>query len=166
VGQVVAEYELIFAVGELADDAMDAVCRAFDATLAGHGCTVLLTVTACGETALAAAQQVAERLEQDHGVAVLRCYEDLVSRGDIAERCGATPQAVGQWVRGERHRGQPFPEPYNHVGGGVWLWGDVNEWLRKVGHAHDEVAFPDKADHVMINYWLAGRAVVPAQVAR
>ena len=161
-----AEYELILVVDDLADDVVQALYREFDVTVAVHGPSTLMTLTANGETASHAARSVVERLERDFGVVVQRSYHDLVSRTDIAQRCCATPQAVGQWVRGERHRDRPFPEPYNHVGGGVWLWGEVNEWLRSVGRDHDSSGFPDRVDHVEIDHWLAGRSVVPAQVVR
>lgn len=150
-----AQFELIFAVDALSDETIDLIYDSFDALVAGHGRTTLLTVTADGATALMAAKSIVPDLEAIDGVVVQRCYEDLVDRADIAQRCDTTPQAVGQWIRHVRHRETPFPEPFNHVGGGIWLWGEVNSWLRRVGKVHDGLDFPCYNDYLEINRWLA-----------
>lgn len=152
-------YELIFAVDELADDTVWSIYEEFDALVATHGALTLLTVSVPGANAVRAAKSAVEELERLQGVRVKRCYEDLVSRMDIAERTEATPQAVGQWIRGTRHRDQPFPEPFNLVSGGVWLWGEVNQWLRRVGKKADDQQFPCKEDYADINKWLNERRI-------
>ncbi|SHG32931.1 hypothetical protein [Streptoalloteichus hindustanus] len=151
------QFELIFAVDGLAEGAVWAIYEDFDALVATHGTTTLLTVTTPGPTAPMAAKAVVAKLEKTARVVVQRCYEDLVNRVDIAERCRTTPQAVGQWIHGKRRREVPFPEPFNLVNGGVWLWGEVNEWLRRSGKPSDDVQFPCRADYYEINHWLNER---------
>lgn len=152
-----ADFELIFAVDELPEDTVWSIYEEHDALVASHGALTLLTVTSQGMTALSAAKVAVLSLERFPEVRVKRCYEDLVSRIDIAERASATPQAVGQWIRGERHRNYPFPEPFNLVSGGVWLWGEVNQWLRRAKKTADEIQFPCKEDYAEINKWLNER---------
>nr|BFF01114.1 hypothetical protein GCM10020241_27890 [Streptoalloteichus tenebrarius] len=152
-----APFELIFAVDEMAEDAVWTLYEHFDALVATHGATTILTVTTPGPTAPVAAKNVVPQLERLANVVVRRCYEDLVNRVDIAERCRTTPQAVGQWIHGKRLRETPFPEPFNLVNGGVWLWGEVNEWLRRVGKQCDDVHFPCRDDYYEINHWLSER---------
>lgn len=152
-----ADFELIFAVDELPEDTVWSIYEHHDALVASHGALTLLTVTSQGATALAAAKAAAISLEGFPDVRIKRCYEDLVSRIDIAERTDATPQAVGQWIRGERHKNHPFPEPFNLVSGGVWLWGEVNQWLRRTRKTADGIQFPCKEDYAEINKWLNER---------
>ncbi|GAA3430540.1 hypothetical protein [Kutzneria kofuensis] len=149
------EFELIFAVDQLTDDAIDAIYDRYDALVAGHGDMTLLTVTAEGPTPVAAGKTAVRDLELLAGVIVQRCYEDLVNRKDIAERCNVSPQAVGLWIRGDRQRKHPFPQPFNLVGGGVWLWGEVNEWLRRTYKPQDDVHYPCRDDYAEINRWIA-----------
>lgn len=77
---------------------------------------------------------------------IQRVYSDLVTRAQIAERAGVTRQAVGLWIRGERHTDPAFPEPHVLGGGGLWLWRDVDQWLAEVGLPHDEVSYPTHLD--------------------
>lgn len=149
-----SEFELIFAVDDLSDDIIDQVYDRYDSIVAGHGSVTLLTVTAEGSTALNAAITVIKDLEKIDGVIISRCYEDLVSRRDIADRCEVSPQAVGQWIRGDRQRGYAFPDPFNFVSGGIWLWGEVNSWLRRSGLNHDSISYPCRDDYAEINRWI------------
>ncbi len=116
-----------------------------------------MTVSAEGSSAFEAAQSAVANLEQ-LGVHVQHTSEDLVTRRDIAERLGLTAQAVGLWVRGERHAEDPFPESFNSVAGGVWLWGDVTAWAHRHGlDVEQDVHFPSREDHARIDAWLADR---------
>lgn len=155
------QYEVIFEVDELDDGTIDAIYDRFDALVSAHAGLTLLTVTASGPTAVVAAKRAVEELEgKDVRVIVRRSVEDLVTRVDIANRCGTTPQAVGQWIRGTRQRQVSFPAPYSLVTGGIWLWGEVNEWLRRVGKPHEaELCFPRREDHDELNLWLKERQV-------
>ncbi|MEV4058392.1 hypothetical protein AB0J55_44905 [Amycolatopsis sp. NPDC049688] len=153
------QYELIFVVDRLQEELAFKIGNTIDAMYSEHGGTHLLTVTGDGTTALAAARDIVIQLELQFGVVVHRAYEDLVTKADIADRAGATVQAVGQWVRGVRRKGLPFPEPFNLVGGGVWLWADVNDWLRRAGKDHDDdVLHPGREDVELINEWLRTRS--------
>lgn len=149
----VAQYEWIFVVDALADDAVDAIYETYDALVSDHGGLTLLTVTAEGATAVEAARTIITQLQQSRQlIRVQRAYEDLVTKVDIAARCSTTPQAVGHWVRGKRLREFPFPECFSLAAGGIWLWGDVNDWLRRTGKHGDDIEYPHREDYVSINH--------------
>jgi hypothetical protein len=160
-----AEYELIFEIGSPTDAQVDHLYGQADAIVARHGRTSLVTITSAGPSALTGARATVALLESI-GMTICRLYEDLVTRSEIADRSGVTPQAVGLWIRGERHgeSANPFPEPYNYVGGStpVWLWGEVNLWLGQVGKA-DGLRHPARVDYVLINEWLLARSTAITQ---
>lgn len=158
-GGAVSTVELIFAVDALADETVWRIYDEFDAVIATHGGVTLLEVTTEGRTPVLAAKDVVRRLEVLGGVRVQRCYEDLVSRADIAARTKATVQAVGQWIRGNRQKATPFPEAFNLVNGGVWLWGEVNQWLGRVGRTSDDCLYPSREDYIEINRWIVDRSM-------
>jgi hypothetical protein len=152
------DFELTFEVDELPDDVLDAIDQEFDAVVSGHPGLTLITVLVPGVTALGAAKTAVKKLEHLPGVVVRRICEDLVNRRDIAERSNVSIQAVGQWIRGDRHKFNAFPQPFNFVGGGVWLWPEVNDWLRRTEKEFDEsVAFPCRNDYYEINRWISHR---------
>lgn len=153
------QFELIFSIDRLEEEHAFEISNTIDVMYSEHGRTNLLTVTSEGDTALAAARDVVTQLETQFGVVIHRVYEDLVTKADIAERASTTVQAVGQWARGVRQKEVRFPEPFNLVGGGVWLWADVNDWLREAGKAYDDdVLHPNRDDLELINAWLQARA--------
>lgn len=143
-------YELIFEVDPLTDTIADTIEDAFDAVVRGHGSQVFVDLIADGPSAVDAAMSAVHGL-RSAGVVVRRMVEDLVTRSDIARRAGVTPQAVGAWVRGDRHAGDAFPNPFSWVGGGVWLWGDVDRWLQRVVELGDGDGFPAATDHLAVN---------------
>jgi len=148
------EYEFTFEVAGLTDEVEDAIVEQTDATIATFGAVTTVTMTSFGTTGFGAATNARLAVEGAGGT-VLRCVEDLVTRGDIAERTGMTRQAVSNWVRGERQATTPFPSPYVLAGGGLWLWGEVLEWLREVhpttfAAVGDDLAYPTRADHACI----------------
>ena len=150
-----AQYEWILVIDELADDAVDAVYETCDALISRHAGLTLLTVTAQGGTAVEAAKTIITRLQQERQlIKVQRAYEDLVTKVDIASRCHTTPQAVGQWVRGKRLRDFPFPECFSLTAGGIWLWGEVNDWLYRTGKQGNDIEYPHREDYVSINHWI------------
>jgi len=59
----------------------------------------------------------------------VRIDVDAITIAGIAERTGATRQAVRMWVEGERRAGFPMPYSFAH-GLRTWLWADVYPWLR------------------------------------
>jgi transcriptional regulator with XRE-family HTH domain len=150
------QYEWIFIVDDATTAVVADIYERYDALLSEHGDVQLLTVTLTGPSAPVAAHTGISDLTRDCKLQILRTHADLVTRSDIAERVGSTAQAVGQWVRGDRHRETPFPKPDNFVAGGVWLWGTVNEWLRKVGKDHEsDVDYPTREDHAAVDLWLS-----------
>jgi hypothetical protein len=156
----VTTIELIFSVDPMDDDVVWEIYEKFDAVVATHSGITLIEVSVEGNHPVRAAKKAVRELERIDGVHVLRCYEDLVSRADIAERASATVQAVGHWIRGTRHKGHPFPQAFNLVNGGVWLWGEVNNWLARVGKPVDNAYYPSREDHLEVNKWITERCFV------
>jgi transcriptional regulator with XRE-family HTH domain len=149
------QYEWIFVVDGVTPDVMEDIYNSYDALLSEHAGRQLLTVTLSGRNASEAVRVGVSELIENRPFRVLQSYADLVTRGDIAERTNSTVQAVGQWVRGDRLRKMPFPQPENHVAGGVWLWGTVNDWLKSVGKDHEaELDYPTHDDHASTDLWL------------
>lgn len=144
-------FELLFEIHPVTEEVLDGVVEEIDSGHSTHGNTHLLTVWMDGNSALAAAREAVAVLSR-LGVVVIRMYEDLVTRQDIADRAQATRQAVGQWIRGERRLSteRPFPDPYHVVGGGVWLWSEVNAWLAQFGDS-DDVMHPSRCDYPLVN---------------
>ncbi|MEL4506230.1 hypothetical protein AAEX63_15190 [Luteococcus sp. H138] len=149
-------YEFIVATDPLNERTEGAVLDSLDASIGGHGPITEIILTAEGSSAELAFRGAVHQLEA-LGVRVRELRPDLVNRKAIALRSGRTPQGVGLWIRGERHRLKPFPEPFNLAGGGLWLWGEVNAWLREQGEAVDDLALPTRADHVRCAMWLLDR---------
>lgn len=72
------------------------------------------------------------RLVEQHGVKVLRVYEDRVGVGDIQRRLGdiVSRQAVAKWVAQDSF---PKPRTSNATDRGsapLWDWADVVAWLQ------------------------------------
>jgi len=156
------EFELIFETAEISDDQESAIYAEFDAAISQHSGVTLVTVTAQGVSALDASLDAVARIRR-LGVSPVRLYEDLVTRATIAERAGVTPQAVGHWIRGERHAAEPFPVPFNVAAGGIWLWGDVNEWLRRTApNLADTMSYPRQEDYLTVNAELRKQVALTA----
>lgn len=160
-----AAFELVFEIDALGDERESVLLQSFDCFVGGHGRVMLLTITWEGADATEAAFSAFAEPRR-RGVKVRRFAEDLVTRSAIAQRSGKTTQAVGLWVRGERQQGDPFPAPYVVAGGGLWLWGEVNHWLRRQGYASDEdIAYPTRTDHARVNGALQADADAGARQA-
>jgi hypothetical protein len=149
------EHELILLVEALTPEQEDLIYDEYDALIATHGSTTRLTVTVEGRL-LDGAHRLLGFLDAV-GVHVQRFVEDFVSRADIADRAGVSRQAVGLWVRGERHAA--FPEAYAPVAGGIWLFREVDEWLRSNVPSYDgpELGYPSRDDHVALAQMLLER---------
>jgi hypothetical protein len=148
------EYEVTFVASDLADDTIDLLYDLFDCLVSTHSGVTLVTITCEGSDPVTAGVSAAHHLSSA-GVEVRRTHPDLVDRGELARRAGVTPQAVGNWIRGARQTGVPFPAPAYLVSGGAWLWGDINRWLEQNGKPHDEILYPSLADHARIDTHLA-----------
>lgn len=148
-------FELAFEVSPLTDDLEDSIDEQFDAVMATHGRTTKVTLLAEGTDAVDAAGSAVSILRQ-LGIQAIRLMDDLVTRAEIAERSGVTTQGVGLWVRGERNRAD-FPEPFVRAGSArLWLWGEVVDYLRAIGHGVDgSLQFPTRQDIQVIAGMLA-----------
>ncbi|MFI7060258.1 helix-turn-helix domain-containing protein [Kribbella sp. NPDC050124] len=145
------EFELTFEVSGVDETVDEALSADFDVMVGvSHDGTEFVTATIEADSAVEAARSLIASLHSLE-VTVHRLREDLVTRKDIAERAGVTPQAVGYWIRGDRAVGATFPAPYNPVAGGVYLWSEVNSWLRDNGKDSDDWEFPSRADIICIN---------------
>lgn len=152
-----ATYELGFEVATMSSDVEDAVAEELGASVATHSGLTTVTLVVDGPSCLAAALVAADRL-QTVGAPPLRLVDDLVSRGEIARRVGVTPQAVGNWIRGDRHPDSSFPTPYVVSSTELWLWGEVRDALRKRGLDLDRgLRFPTRRDSQLIGGALAVR---------
>lgn len=142
------EYELILAVDELTPEQEDAIYDEYDALIASHGATTRLTVTVDGSVLDGAHRLLA--FLRGIGARPDRFVEDFVARADIALRAGVSRQAVGLWARGERQ--SDFPPPYSPVAGGIWLFGELDEWLHANLPSYDapDLGYPSRADHVAL----------------
>lgn len=75
---------------------------------------------------------------------------DYVTRSEIAERLGATRQAVTHWTAGLRQAGFPFPRPAIQAGVFLWCWSDVVDWAVASNHPVDEDVSLLSADEIAV----------------
>lgn len=149
------QFELTFEVPEMAEEIEDAVAEDLDAVIAVHSGVTTVTVLFSAADCITAARTAIDALTR-LGAAPIRLVDDLVTRGQIAERAGVTRQAVGLWVRGERHSEDAFPAPFVPTGGGLWLWGEVVDALAARGIVLDEgVEYPTRRDAQIVGGMLA-----------
>lgn len=143
-------FEIAFVTESLVDAADERIDRVAEfipnLVVSSDGELTLMTTLVRGSDAIEAGVTGARAIESS-GIRVIRTYQDLVTRQDVADRLSVTRQAVGNWVRGERHDDAPFPAPVSLVAGGVWLWGDVAEWARERGFQMDQIQYPSLTDH-------------------
>jgi predicted DNA-binding transcriptional regulator AlpA len=153
------EYEFIFVLRGIGlDDAgIRTLERYCDAVISSWHGVVYMTVTGEGPDAVSAGLNIAQsakRLVPD--LQVERLDRDLVGVADIAERTDRSRQNVDQWVKGERHRDHPFPQPEGTVGSSlVWLWSEVNDWLHPLGLDDGEL-HPTRAEMNRLDVLLSG----------
>lgn len=124
------DYELTFIIPDVGEEVIGQLMEHFDCLPSTtHTGLHQLTMTCSGSDAVKAGKDAHFAL-MEFGVHAERIVPDLVTRSAIAQRIGVTPQAVGNWIRGDRNAGMPFPEAFSDVAGGVWLWTDVVNWAR------------------------------------
>ncbi|KAA0974754.1 hypothetical protein ACIGB6_06135 [Paeniglutamicibacter gangotriensis] len=148
-------YELQLEIAAPAESQLETAENDVELVYSAHGPTHFLTIWQEAATPLSAAMIAIAQL-RNSGIKVHRAVEDLVSRQDIADRLNVSRQAVGNWIRGERRgsEGEAFPNPYNAVGGGVWLWKDVNDWAHGIAATDHDVEHLAAIDYVLINHWI------------
>jgi hypothetical protein len=154
------QFELIFAVNDLPDETVLRIHQDRAVFTAAFGGLTVVTVTADGDDVLEVARQQVRELEAISGVHVVRCCEDLMTLGDVADRVEVAEDVVRRWIEEEAETEHPFPKPYHLVGGGVWLWGEVNDWLRETGRRSNSLRQPGPTELLQINLWLALRSTV------
>lgn len=111
----------------------------------------------CSEVAqngVAAAKAARAKLER-LGVTVKRAMLDLVNKADIADRAEVSKPTVAEWTKQFNGMGG-FPEEYDTIAGHpVWVWADVNEWLRREAKpVYDSFSSLNRRDVESFNYWL------------
>ncbi|MFJ6215810.1 helix-turn-helix transcriptional regulator [Streptomyces sp. NPDC092296] len=154
------EYEFTFVItGATVDDeaAVDSLRDELDALLARGAGTDLVVVSSEGDGAVKAALRAASAVRAAvPGLRAVRLDRDLVGVPEIADRTGRSRQNVAQWVTGGRKAsGAPFPTPEGTAGRSrVWLWAEVNEWLRQYG-LDDGANYPTRSEMVEIDFALA-----------
>lgn len=155
-------FELTFEVPEMSEPVEDAVADSLDAVIATHHGVVTVTVLVTAPDCVTAARSAIDTLRH-LGAPPRRLVEDLVTRSQIAERADVTRQAVGQWIRGERHSGVAFPRPFVLAGGGLWLWGEVLDALAARDIELDEgISYPTRRENQLIGGMLAADGHPPS----
>lgn len=153
-------YELSFVTDPIDEETEWQLLGSFDAMMASHSAVHMLSIAATGDSAFEAAKDVLPELEA-LGVRVRRLNPELVTQATIASRTGKSRQTVSNWVNGQRQAGNAFPLPYAVASGALWLWSDVNEWLRRTsGEAHDGLCYAPLRDIERFNVWLDNRRLV------
>lgn len=157
------EFEVTFAVAAITslDDArVPALEEELGAFVSVIGDVAEVTVPCVGVGAATAGREAIATLRR-LGVHPERTVPDVVSPAEIARRAGVTRQAVSSWVRAGE-----FPRPYLTGDRGLWLWGEVKPWLNARGHAlDDELSYPDRDDHTILDYHLLDPAMQSAATA-
>ena len=126
-------YDLSFVTEPVGDDLVEQLYAAgFDLTVSGFDGLDFVSTTVLAEDPVAAAKGFAETLET-FGVRVLRLDLGLVSQAMIADLCQVSREAVSQWTKKTG-----FPKPWASVKGPLWVWGEVNQWLRQTGKSFCE----------------------------
>lgn len=123
-----------------------------------------LWVEETGSDAVDAARSVLTRLGAAlPELAVHRLDYEMVPFGEIVHRTGVAEFQVRWWID---HGGGPapdlaFPAPaMTSYGVTLWQWTEVNEWLKPLGLADEDIEYPTWAQWVAINYqlpqWMSG----------
>jgi len=165
------EYELTFELSPMTDEVQEQVIDEFDAVLAEHQGVTSATLTVEGRDCVSAARKAMDTLEQ-FGVAVSRLIDDLVGKAQIADRLGVSRQAVGLWTSGQRQVTTVFPAPFLTLGGGLWRWAEVVQFVRSAGYVVDDIELPTRREVQLIGGILAARtdsangALVTAMIER
>lgn len=130
-------FELRICLGELSEEIEDLLEDQLDAGVARLSGVPYVTALQDAPDGIEAAHRLIARLN-DLGAEVVVLDADYVTRSEIAERLGATRQAVALWAAGQRQAGCPFPQPAIQAGVSLWCWSDVTCWALESGHMIDE----------------------------
>ena len=126
-------YDLTFVVDPVSDQLVDNLYEQgdFDFNLSGCDGLVLFSTSIFVDDPVLGALKFAHKL-QSHDVHVRRLDHGLVNQTVIAKLCGVTRQAVSLWVN-NIDTADLFPPPFTFVTAPLWVWGEVNEWLKRTG---------------------------------
>lgn len=154
------DYDFTFVVTGVAledNEAVSTLLNDYDAVIARAGGQILVSITMNGPSAVEAALLAATAIRECiPGSRVVRLDRDLVGIYEISERTDRSRQNVQQWITGTRKAEYgPFPAPEGTAGRSqVWLWTEVNAWLRQHGMG-DDVGYPTREEMGDIDFALA-----------
>ena len=142
------QFELTLLTAEVTNEQEDLIYDEYDALIASHTGATRLTVTVEGATVLDGAHRLLGFL-RTIGVAPKQFSEDFVIRADVAS--GQT-SAGRPSVCGSAASAASLPQVSSPVAGGIWLFGEIDAWLRTNVPTYDapDVAFPTRDDHVAL----------------
>lgn len=142
-------FELRFRLEELPEEVEDRIVEQLDVAIARYAGVTYVTLLQEAVNGVEAAHGALAAL-RELGATALAIDPDYVTRSEIAERLGATRQAVAHWVAGQRQADFPFPEPAIQAGATLWCWQDVVAWAISSSHQVDEDVRLLTADEIAI----------------
>lgn len=138
-------YDITFIVDPI-DEVLEERLLDQEVNTGSHGGLHFVMTTIETDDFQSAAVELASNLASQ-GICIHRLDLDLVNQPAIAARCGKSRQAVNLWVQSSRGS-HPFPPPYTLAGGALWVWSDVQDWLRRTGKGGDDQVGSPSPDHV------------------
>lgn len=150
-------YEWRLVVEPLSEKVEDRILTELDAGIDVHASLTIVNVQAPGESAVSAGRTAVEQL-RSLGARVVRAMPDVVHAAAIARRAGVSKTSVTGWVNDSPTTPtKQFPAPFIVTEQGpMWMWGDVNEWLRRDGtHHYDSWCTPVEREISQVNTWIA-----------
>ena len=144
-------YDLKFVTEPVSDELVDHLYeQGFDVNISGYDGLDFISTTVQGNDPIEATKCIACALEKQ-GVHVLRLDLGLVNQSAIANLCRVSREAVSQWVKASKGVAA-FPKPYASINGPLWVWGDVNEWLRRTAKPYfEDASFLSSAQNDLFN---------------
>ena len=142
-------FEVRLRLGELSEHVEDLLVEQLDAIVSRLAGVPYVTFLQDAPSGTEAARRLVSRVH-DLGGKVQSVDFDYVTRSEIAERLGATRQAVALWVAGDRKAGFPFPRPAIQAGVSLWCWSDVVDWATVSNHAVGEGVRLLSADEIAV----------------
>lgn len=142
-------FEVRLRLEDLSDEIEDVLVDELDAVVSRFGGVPYVTALQVAPNGLQAAHRLVARV-MEHGGKVRSVDFDYVTRSEIAERLGATRQAVTHWVTGMRQADFPFPRPAIQAGVSLWCWSDVVDWAMVSNHGGNEDVCLLSADEIAV----------------
>lgn len=130
-------FEVRLRLKALSEGVEDSLVEQLDAFVSRFSGVPYVTILQDAPGGIEAARRLLGRLK-DFGCEVVSIDPDFVTRTEIAERLGASRQAVSHWVAGQRQVEFPFPLPSIQAGISLWCWSDIVNWARESKHLADE----------------------------